>query len=242
MNPPNNRHKENSMLCDRCGTCCRKGGPTLQAEDIPLVETVIPLTSLVTLRRGEIVYDNLKQKLTCQSSESVKISGTGEKAFPWHCVFHTDAGLCSIHENRPLQCRALSCKDTNPLEMLYARGQITRSDILVSLDSRPGWSELVSAHEESCAAEKCIQLARILLHAESQAERDDAAGELGALIRSDAAFRELSVQKAGILPEALPFLYGRPMTEILRGTGLAAECADGGKIRFTASGSEVDLS
>ena len=42
--------------CIRCGACCRSGSPTLHVEDVSLViDGVIPIASLYTIRRGEVV-------------------------------------------------------------------------------------------------------------------------------------------------------------------------------------------
>ncbi len=221
-----------ALQCDCCGTCCRKGGPTLQAEDIPLVAAeVLPLSALVTLRAGELAWDEAAGSLRPQPREAVKVAGTGEAAFPWNCVFHRADGLCGIHDQRPAQCRALLCKDTSALERLYAQGQATRAEVLAGLPPRTGWAALAEAHEDLCSVAACVALALQAQRENTPEARQSAAQALGGMLRQDAAFRALCVEKGGVPEAALLFLLGRPLPLLLEGTGLAAEaCGDGWRI------------
>lgn len=224
-----------ALHCDCCGTCCRKGGPTLQAEDAALVAAgVLPFSALVTLRAGELAWDEAAGSLRPQPREAVKVAGTGEAAFPWHCIFHRADGLCSIHDQRPAQCRALLCKDTSALEALYAQGQATRAEVLAALPPHAGWAAMAEAYEEACGVLEFVQLALNAQREDTAQARQQAAQDLGSKLRYDAAFRALCVEKGGVPEDALLFLLGRPLAALLEGTGLAAEATNGGWRIFPA--------
>ena len=99
--------------CLKCGTCCRKGSPSLYPEDLPLVlRGAIKRTELMTLRKGEIGFSNERNELIQLSRELVKVQ---EKPGTRECLFfQSESGACGIYENRPLQCRTLEC--WNPKE------------------------------------------------------------------------------------------------------------------------------
>lgn len=150
----------------------------------------VPLSALVTLRRGELVHDPVVGRVLPLEREVVKLAGGGERGSPWRCVFHRADGACDIHACRPAQCRALFCADTRPLEALYTLRRAERAHVLAHApDNVTGWAELMAAHEE---------------HLNSLTDAEEA-------LRFDAAFRDLCMTRAGVSREALPFLLGRPL-------------------------------
>lgn len=205
----------NQTDCSVCGTCCRKGGPVLHHQDLPLVGQVLPLHLLVTLRAGELTYDPVTSKLVPLEAEVIKVAGTGfaqTPQNPWSCVFLEGEAHCRIYENRPAQCRALLCKDTKALEELYNEGRLTREDILAAAPA--GWLALARTHEEDCSLLDLIELAPQAL------DNPQAEAALLEALRFDAAFRDLCAEKADMSPAVLPCVLGRPLADFLASFGL----------------------
>jgi Fe-S-cluster containining protein len=136
--------------CQRCGTCCKKGGPGLHKEDLVLVESGrIPGRALFTIRTGELVRDNVKGILSPLEEEMIKIKGTSGR---WTCIFYDESSKgCGIYEDRPLECRALNCRDTSEIEKVYSRSRLTRKDLLSKV---AGLWDLIEEHEERCSYAK----------------------------------------------------------------------------------------
>ena len=220
--------------CRRCGTCCRLGGPVLHGEDLSLVspwgksqERSFGLADLMTLRKGELARDDVAGTLAPLDAECVKLAPAPESP-DWTCRFlDRDEGapsghdaVCRIHAGRPAQCRALSCTDTRSITELYARDRVTRRDLLQASGAPEAWQELPDAHEERCSIRHLTELACAVPWGHAAcAERE----ELVHLLRFDAAFRQLCVEKGRIPQDCLPFLLGRPLVALLSGFGLRLE-------------------
>ncbi len=179
---------------------------------MPLVrEGHICLSKLVTLRQGELAYNAIDQSLKPLDTEVIKIIGTQEQAYPWHCVFHLN-NLCSLHPVRPAQCEALYCEDNTALISMYEHNRVSRKDILAN---SPGyWLELAMAHEDECSVKKLIKYVADLEHTED---------EILQLMNYDKAFRELCIEKAQIPSKFLSCILGRPLSKLLSGFGLALQ-------------------
>jgi len=66
--------EEGRSFCIRCGECCLAAGPTLQRPDLILVrEGAIAPENLFTIRRGEVVRDNVHGGLARTGVEMVKV-------------------------------------------------------------------------------------------------------------------------------------------------------------------------
>jgi Fe-S-cluster containining protein len=114
--------------CRRCGTCCLQGGPALHEDDLTLLKSgIIPWSSLITVRRGELVHHPLAHGVRAARVELVKLAGSGRQ---WTCRYFADG--CTIYDHRPLACRALTCWDTREVEALMEKETISRLDILPS--------------------------------------------------------------------------------------------------------------
>ncbi|MGD8702110.1 MAG: YkgJ family cysteine cluster protein, partial [Desulfosarcina sp.] len=111
--------RNDANQCRRCGVCCEKGGPSLHHEDRHLVDSGrIPARCLFTLRQGELARDNVKGVLAPLSAEIIKIKG---QSGSWTCMFYDDETRgCGIYDHRPLECRALNCRDTRRIAKVYA--------------------------------------------------------------------------------------------------------------------------
>jgi Fe-S-cluster containining protein len=198
--------------CRRCGTCCRKGGPALHTEDVELVRSgVIGLESLFTIRAGERVHDNVRDRVVSLQNEIVKIKGIGGS---WTCLFYdSDTAGCRIYRQRPLECRALACWDPAELEHIYQQDRITREDLIGSI--RGLW-DLVQAHESRCSQEKLAgMISKLKIPLDpflTVAIRE--------CIGYDHHLRQLTVEKSGIAPALLDFLFGRPLQETVKMHGI----------------------
>jgi len=194
--------------CQRCGTCCTKGGPALHKEDAPLIEKgAIPTKNLFTLRKGEMAIDNVRGHAAPIKDEIIKIKG---RKGSWTCCFYNTAARdCQIYNARPVECRVLACWDTADIERIYAQNRLTRQDLLGSVS---GLWDVVQSHEQRCAYRK---IERWL----SKISRGDqtARAALNEMIAYDQHLRSLTVEKSGIDLALLDFLFGRPLSETLRG-------------------------
>lgn len=108
--------------CIRCGSCCKKGGPSFHKADKHLIEKgIIQLKYLYTIREGELAYDNVRQCLIAPEGDIIKIK---EDKNSRACVFFEERGnRCGIYENRPEECRALKCWDTREIEAIYSKNR-----------------------------------------------------------------------------------------------------------------------
>ena len=71
--------------CERCGTCCLKGGPALHIEDQKLLlQNCIDRESLITIRKGEPVFSLEQKRPEWIKTELIKLKG---KHGEWSCIF-----------------------------------------------------------------------------------------------------------------------------------------------------------
>ena len=115
-------------VCERCGECCIHGSPTLHLSDFKLFEDdIVTMNDVYSLRKGELVYDNVGEDLDYLKEEMIKIKEVpGSKT----CIFYdTDTRACGIYETRPLQCVYFEC--WNPKKFLESLNdeKLTREDL-----------------------------------------------------------------------------------------------------------------
>jgi len=211
--PSKAKHVQSISECRRCGTCCRKGGPSFHHADKALIKDgVIHSKYLYTIRKGEWAYDNVRQCLEPVSSDIIKMK---EKNDSWICIFFDESqSACAIYENRPLECRALKCWDTRELEDLYAKKRLTRADLISEIEGL--WS-LIKDHQQRCNYEIIQKLVDAIKTNPGDAK---ARQKLSAIIQFDTEIRKLVVSNAGLEPEMLDFLFGRPLTRTIKKMGL----------------------
>jgi Fe-S-cluster containining protein len=201
-------NQETRTSCIRCGECCRKSTPSLHPEDIPLIEEgVVRFPDLVTLRVGELVYDNIRDSLFELPEELVKIR---EKPGSRECLFYDPhASGCRIYEQRPRQCRVLECWKPEELVKVFGDKKIGRINLLVD----QGMLDLVAAHE----ARVSLSYLRGLLDA--QREGSDRESEIVDMVNYDIHFREFLSEKLPSITAELLFYFGRPVLECINGFG-----------------------
>lgn len=194
--------------CIRCGTCCKKGGPSFHLEDKVLIEKGIILSKyLYTIREGELCYDNVKESILPAASDIIKIKGQKDSIT---CIFFNEKeNECTIYDNRPVECRALKCWDTREIENIYSKNRLTRKDLISTIE---GLWDLVEDHQRRCSYEALKFFIAVL----NKDEKDEALNGIFDIIEYDAQIRELVVQKGDLDPEMTDFIFGRPITETIR--------------------------
>ncbi|MGD9175029.1 MAG: YkgJ family cysteine cluster protein [Desulfobacterales bacterium] len=212
--PPATVHNEKSVsTCQRCGTCCQKGGPAFHQADKALIESgEIPSKYLYTIRKGEMAYDNVRRCLEPVDSDIIKIKGKGNS---WTCLFFDEAqAACTIYNSRPIECRALKCWDTAELERLYAQKRLKREDLLADIE---GLWDLIKDHQQRCNYDTILALVKAI----DSDKRGNARQKLAELIQFDREIRKLVVSQGDLDADMLDFLFGRPLNQTLRNFGLS---------------------
>ncbi|SDL47197.1 Putative zinc-or iron-chelating domain-containing protein [Maridesulfovibrio ferrireducens] len=203
--------------CKQCGTCCRKGGPALHSQDLHLlsIEGGIDLTDIVTLRIGELAYDQPEGAVVPLASEILKIKGVGQE---WTCKFLAPSTqACRIYKDRPIECKTLFCGDPEPLRKMYDKDRITRKDVLP--EGHPVF-EIIEEHELKCAPLQLAELAKkILENWENSAELQV---DLLEMLVYDKSIRDLLVEKSGLPADSMEFFFGRSLNRVLSGFGIIA--------------------
>ena len=183
----------------------------------------IPAKCLYTIRRGESAFDNVKGCLVPVDSDIIKIKG---KEDSWTCIFFEEQNKgCAIYSHRPVECRALKCWDTGELEKIYARHRLTRDDLISEVE---GLWDLIKDHQARCDYEKIKKLIGDL----DGPHPGRARKELMEIIQYDAEIRKLVLEKGGLDPAMLDFLFGRPLVKTMPGYGIKVRQA-GGKTLVT---------
>ena len=203
--------------CIRCGECCLSSSPTLHEKDLALVVGgAIRLEHLYTIRRGELVRDNVQGRLVPADQEMIKVR---EKK--GSCVFYTaEEKSCSIYVNRPAQCAGLKCWDTAEFMALYQSPKLHRQDLIEN-------GVLLGLIEEQ---EKRCSYALLSDYVRQIPENGEKAVEkILELLKFDFHLRPFLARKLGLRVEEMDFFFGRPLTETIVMFGLKVESQrDGG--------------
>lgn len=210
--------------CISCGACCRKGGPALHTKDAYLFEeNILQVQDVVTIRAGELVRDDMKNRLVPLPAELVKIA-PAKNARPddWTCRFLTGNNRCFLHGKHPAECRAFYCKDPEALMQLSGEPRLEREKICELIKAPAYWAELIKTHEEAVNYEELGPWALKI------DEDEEARRKFIEKVEFDRSFRELVVEKKAAPEEALPFLFGRPLLQTMVMFKLAARPGENG--------------
>ena len=142
--------------CINCGACCKKGGPALHTKDSYLFEeNILSIQDVVTIRAGELVRDDMKNRLVPLPGELVKIA-PAKNARPddWTCRFLTGNNRCFLHGKHPAECRAFYCKEPEALMQLSNEPRLEREKICELIKAPAYWIELIKTHEEAVKYEE----------------------------------------------------------------------------------------
>jgi len=101
----------NDTACRRCGACCQKGGPALHIQDLHLFKGpgALSLAMVVTLRPGELAFDQPKGRLLPLATEVLKLRGVKsanaeriDGGNGWACALLTQPdNTRALYERRP---------------------------------------------------------------------------------------------------------------------------------------------
>ncbi|MBI4774150.1 MAG: YkgJ family cysteine cluster protein [Deltaproteobacteria bacterium] len=204
--------------CIRCGACCSTASPTLHPEDLDILQQeVIAFRDLFTLRKGEMVHDNVRGLLITLPEEMIKVKTDASGA----CRFYNSRDkACGIYDHRPIQCREQACWDTQALERRNRTPRITRKELLTAY---PSLIRLIESHENRFGLSQLEECVRSLRSVE-----DGTAQPLMDLLKYDYAFRAFVRDKMGIPFDETDFLFGRPLMDLLRMHGLTTETNEEG--------------
>lgn len=210
--------------CISCGACCRKGGPALHTKDAYLFEeNILQVQDVVTIRAGELVRDDMKNRLVPLPAELVKIApAKNTRPDDWTCRFLTGNNRCFLHGKHPAECRAFYCKDPEALMQLSGEPRLEREKICELIKAPAYWAELIKTHEEAVNYEELGPWALKI------DEDEEARKKFIEKVEFDRSFRELVVEKKAAPEEALPFLFGRPLLQTMVMFKLAARPGENG--------------
>jgi Fe-S-cluster containining protein len=207
FNPIKRVHDE----CIRCGECCLKSSPTLLKADLPLVKKKrIKHHEIYTLRRGELVTDNINEQPIFAGTELIKVAE--KNGIKGGCIFYSEPDKsCSIYTHRPSQCTALKCWDTEEFMNIYKKPKLQRADFIedgVLLG-------LIEEHEKRCSY-SLIEgyIKKIQDQGETVLER------VLNIIKFDHHIRPFVSQKLGLSLNRMNLYFGRPLTETMTMFGL----------------------
>lgn len=213
--------------CDRCGTCCIKGGPVLHKQDYDLAKDgYIPRGSLITIRKGELAYNPKTDTIGPVSCELIKIAGKGGE---WSCLYYDESVKeCKIYLNRPFACTILKC--WNPKELL----DLVENDTLSRFDIVDGNDPMYLAVLESDRLFPCPDMKEIAAWSEDIFNKQKAG--LEKLINEDLNFRTQLVRLKGLALSDELFLFGRPLFQLLQPLGFSiVQGSNGIKLQFKKS-------
>ncbi len=211
--------KEMMPVCVQCTQCCRKGSPTLMRDDLELLgDEKIPWSELVTLRVGEPARSPYTEEVFYLPEERIKLR---EKPGTKTCVFlDEEASTCTIHVDRPMQCRAQACWDPETGKELMKEQHLTRKDILGQVETL---AELLAEHDRRCSFERLRNAFEELKNTEGKA-----IDEVIDVIAFEDHFRHFVAEKLNIPENTLDFIFGRPLADRVRLFGFRIEVEDDG--------------
>lgn len=166
------------------------------------------MPDLITIRKGEPAFNPFSETVEPAVAEFVKIAGKGAD---WECRFYDPTGSsCTIHSDRPLECRLLKCWDVGQLQAISGKECLSRFELIGKDDPlRPH----IITQEEKCSYEK-INL--LLDKMAAPAFRATAVEGLKAVIQEDLAIRQQAITLFDLTLPLELFYFGRPLFKVLQ--------------------------
>lgn len=211
----------NNNSCKKCGQCCKQGGPALHQGDLELIKSAkLPISSLITIRKGELAHNPLTGQVQAVKVELVKLLGKGKQ---WDCCYYDEKRGCTIYDYRPVACRVLECWDTSNILQLVEKDTLSRRDIL---GSDHVLLPVIEEHEKICPCEGLEFIRDNQKNLSVERKR-----EITQLVRQDLRFRARVIQDFELKLQEELFYFGRPYFQLLQPFG----------IRIFESGGTVEL-
>ncbi len=210
--------------CIRCGECCLATGPSLQKSDLPLFfNHVLDGTHLYTIRKDELVRDNINDELKFTDQEIIKLRDqeTGKGCI----LYDDDEKACTVYADRPSQCRAFACWDDSEFKQVFSGPKADREDIIKD----PNLLRLISAHESACNYETISHHVKQI-----QQQGKTAVQKVLKILQYDQEIRRLTHEKLAIDPWEMDLLYGRPLTKTIQMFGLTVKQEADGSFLLTS--------
>lgn len=196
--------------CNQCGKCCEQGGPALHSQDLDGVRSgKIPVSSLITLRKGELAHNPKTDRVQGLSVELVKLNGTGRE---WNCVYYDSKAGCTIYNQRPYACRALKCWDTAGILALVEKDTLNR---LMILGEDHPMIPIIAEHERICP---CDDLEYVQKNYGKLSEAEQK--EIEKRVRYDLRFRAQVIKDFDLKLSEELFYFGRPLFQLLQPLGV----------------------
>lgn len=204
------------QTCDRCGSCCKQGGPALHTEDLALVRSgALTFAHLITVRKGELAYRPLEESATPVDEEFLKLQG---RSGSWCCMFYDDASkACTIYNHRPVACGLLDC--TSP-EALLA---ITGKDLLTRFDCMSDNDPLLPMIHQHELESPCPDMVSVNSGLHSPTKRSQLLEELTVLVNADLSLRRHAANTHNISVAQELFYFGRPLFQQLLAMGVQVQ-------------------
>ena len=213
--------------CIRCGKCCLKSSPVLHIQDIALfTNNSIHKSKLYTIRKGELVKDPIKHELIATPHELIKLKEL--ENIRSGCIYFdkTDNG-CIIYKNRPSQCSALKCWDTEDFMVTYNSPKLERRDIIED-GTLLG---LIAEHEKRCSYSLLKNLVEQINN-----KGEKVLDETLEILRFDHQIRPFISKKLDLKSMHMDLYFGRPLTETISMFGLQVEQKSDGTFLLTMIG------
>jgi Fe-S-cluster containining protein len=195
-------------------------------EDLPLIkEEFIRRRDLFTIRKGELIRDNVNENLLVSQVELIKMRE--RKGGVGGCIFYDDTRkACTIYEHRPVQCSTFKCWDTEDFDRVYGGPKLTRREV-VQGEVLLG---MLEEHERRCSysvLEKCVK--------QIESEGEKAVEKILDLLRFDFHLRPFISEKLGLSAEETDFLFGRPLSDTITMFGLKVVREQDGSFLLTTA-------
>ncbi len=190
--------------CVQCGECCKNSSPTLHLEDLEMIrEEKIPWDSLVTLRKGEPARNPHSGEPFFLPTDYIKIR---EKDRSRECTFYDPENeICTLYQDRPLQCRAQACWDSSQLDELIDEPRLTRKDLFANVKPL---MQLMDEHDRRCSFENMRNMFETLK--ETEGKSIDAVIDLLAF---DEYVRQFAGEKMNIPENVLELVFGKCLSD-----------------------------
>lgn len=208
---PEDRSEMPQSVCRRCGTCCENGGPALHTPDLDLIRNgQLDLEDLITIRKGEMAQDPVRNRPVRIPEELVKLRGT---AGSWKCLyFSRSKGGCTIYDHRPLACRILQCWNPDAALDISGKDLLSRLDIL---EADHPLRQAISDHDRMFSCDDVFSITRAMPYAALKKRIK----KLEKQVNQEIALRHkiIATHRLSLLMEQ--FLFGRPLFKLAQSIG-----------------------